>query len=431
MNVRIASALVISTVIRGESSLNSLIPEYIQKVDARDGALLQELCYGTLRHFVALDLILGQLMEKPIKAKETEVKALLLSALYQIRDMRTPPHAAVNETVAAVKVLKKDWARGLVNGVLRQYLRRRTEVDKAITHPGFNHMHPSWLADQLNSDWPDHAAAIMTANNLRPPMCLRVNIGKVSREQYLSQLRQHDMTAHPAPYSTVGIYLEKPCNVQELPGFTEGLVSVQDEAAQLCATLLDLRPGQRVLDACSAPGGKAGHLLENEPGLSSLVAMDVDGHRLEKVKDNLERLQLRAELVEADAGDIDSWWDGQPFDRILLDAPCSATGVIRRHPDIKLLRQPEDIVKLSLLQAELLAALWSTLQPGGKLLYATCSVLAAENDAVLEQFIATRKDCRPLPLETSWGLATNCGRQLFPQDNGHDGFYFGLLTKES
>ncbi|MGD9659746.1 MAG: 16S rRNA (cytosine(967)-C(5))-methyltransferase RsmB [Porticoccaceae bacterium] len=430
MNVRVACAQVLASVIRGEGSFNSLLPNYLEKVSAKDTSLLQELCYGTLRHYPALELILSQLLEKPLKAKDADISALLLSGLYQIREMRTPSHAAVNETVNATKNLKKPWAKGLINGVLRTYLR---EADTLVTRCAgdirYQTCHPHWLVDALNSAWPEQAAAIIAANNQRPPMTLRVNQRRICRSDYLSLLREQQIDAHPAPLASQGVYLDKPCDVLSLPGFADGLVSVQDEAAQLCADFLDLAEGQRVLDACCAPGGKTCHLLEHQPELAELVALDVDPKRLVRVRENLDRLCLNATIKAANAADIDNWWDGGYFDRILLDAPCSASGVIRRHPDIKLLRKPEDIVKLAQLQGQLLSALWTTLKPGGKLLYATCSVFPAENDEVLAVFSAHQRDCKLLPLATPGGMKTAWGTQFFPQIDGHDGFYYGLLEK--
>ena len=430
MNTRAACAAVVAAVMRGEASLNTLLPKYAHQVAARDTGLLRELCFGTLRHYPALQVILEQLLEKPIKAKEAEVSALLMTALYQIRELRTPDHAAVNEAVAALKALGKPWAKGLVNGVLRRYLREREAVDaRCAGDSRYDHLHPRWLEALLREAWPDAADAIMAANNQRPPLCLRVNQLRSSRDAYLALLAQHDIAATPAALSGDGIYLAQPRDVTELPGFSDGLVSIQDEAAQLCAALLACAAEQRVLDACCAPGGKTCHLLERTPQITELLALDVDAGRLARVEDNLARLGLRARTLAADAADTAVWWDGTPFDRILLDAPCSASGVIRRHPDIKLLRQPGDIAKLAATQLDLLNALWQTLKPGGRLLYATCSVLPQENDHVVARFTAATGDCATLAIPESWGVATAHGRQLLPTQGGSDGFYYALLTK--
>jgi 16S rRNA (cytosine967-C5)-methyltransferase len=260
-------------------------------------------------------------------------------------------------------------------------------------------------------------------------MTLRVNTAKASRDHYLALLAEAAIGARPASFAATGIYLENPVAVDQLPGFADGWVSVQDEASQLCAPLLHPMPGHRVLDACCAPGGKTCHILETEPGLSELVALDIDAGRLDKVRQNLSRLNLSATITAADASDLGAWWDGRPFDRILLDAPCSATGVIRRHPDIKLLRTPADIDKLGEIQHKLLSTLWATLKPGGKLLYTTCSVLPEENDQVIATFLQNKGDCLPQPLSLVTGIATPYGHQLLPCPNGNDGFYYSLLQK--
>lgn len=430
MNVRVACAEIIAAIIRNEGSLNTLLPLYQNRVAPRDASLLQELCFGTLRHHSALEVILEKLLDKPIKVKEAEVSALLMAALYQIRELRTPDHAAVNETVAAINTMKKTWAKGLVNGVLRRYLRERDSIDSQCSRDSrYQTLHPLWLQQAFRQAWPDQHLDIMAANNGRPPLCLRVNRLRLCRDDYLRLLEEKAIDASLAPFSVDGIYLAEPTAVENLPGFADGLVSVQDEAAQLCAPLLDLRTGHRVLDACCAPGGKTCHILESRENLAELVALDVDEGRLGRVRENLSRLRLNASLKAADAANVQDWWDGNPFDRILLDAPCSASGVIRRHPDIKLLRRPDDIVKLAREQIRLLDALWQTLKPGGKLLYATCSVLPEENSQVLARFAESHPDASPALPDTGWGLATPWGRQLFPRIQGHDGFFYGLLEK--
>ena len=431
MNVRVVCAHILSTVLRHEASLNTALPNWADKVPERDLNLLQELCYGTLRHLPALETIAEKLVTKPLKKKDADVHALILSGLYQIREMRTPPHAAVNESVSACKSLKKNWARGLVNSVLRRYLRERTQIDDDCRKDDrYQTLHPRWLQERLIRAWGDDARNIMAANNQRPPMTLRINQRKTTRLDYLKLLEEKQLSAQPAPYSPTAIYLGAPCNVDQLPGFDDGWVSVQDEAAQLCCELLATAPGQRVLDSCCAPGGKTCHILEHQPDLESMVALDVDEERLAMVRQNLQRLQLSATLTAADATDRELWWDGIGFDRILLDAPCSATGVIRRHPDIKVLRREEDIGKLAATQLRLLETLWTTLKNDGTLLYATCSVLPEENDDVVEAFVNTQPDCQPTAIDTNWGIATRLGRQLFPTPGGHDGFYYALLTKQ-
>jgi 16S rRNA (cytosine967-C5)-methyltransferase len=430
LKAREACARVLAAVLRQEGSLNTLLPAALERVATADRALVQELCYGTLRWYPALELLLGALIDKPLKAKDAEITMLLAAGLYQLRDMRTPDHAAVNETVAACQALKRPWARGLANAVLRRFVRERDSLEAALAaNPQFTSAHPAWLRKALEAAWPGQADHIFTANNSRPPMTLRVNARHTDRDSYLTLLANAGIGARPAALAATAIYLDEPQPVDRLPCFGEGWVSVQDEAAQLCAALLAPLPGERLLDACSAPGGKACHLLEQQPAIAELIALDIDDERLKRVTDNLQRLGLSATLRTADAADIASWWDGQPFDRILLDAPCSASGVIRRHPDIKLLRQPTDIGRLAETQRALLTALWATLKPGGQLLYATCSVLPAENDAVVRAFVESQPNARLAAIASPWGVATPCGRQLLPTPGGPDGFYYALLDK--
>src|SRR5690606_7918827 len=281
-------------------------------------------------------------------------------------------HSAIGETVGCEEKLKKPWAKGLLNAVLRNAQREGEALLAELEHdPVIRVAHPRWCEKSLKEFWPVHWEAICAANNAHPPMMLRVNRRQTSRDEYLAELQAAGIEAFPCQLSEDGIRLAAACDVQLLPGFAEGRVSVQDEAAQLAAGLLELKPGQRVLDACCAPGGKPCHILEREPELAEVVALDLEPKRLQRVQENLQRLQLEATLTAADARDTQAWWDGKPFQRILLDAPCSATGVIRRHPDIKLARQADDIAPLATLQGEMLDALWPTLEVGGVLLYAT------------------------------------------------------------
>jgi len=428
---RVACARVVAAVLQQQSSLATLLPTWSSKVERREQGLLQELCYGTLRWYPRLERILQHLLAKPLKAADADLQALLACTLYQILETRIPAHAAVNEAVIACNSLKKAWARGMVNGVLRRYLREQSTIAQALEpDPVYSTAHPQWLLERLRRVWPNRLGEIVAANNSRPPMTLRVNLRRGSRQQYLERLQQADIPASATCFSDGGVQLQAPVPVEQLPGFSDGDVSVQDESAQLAAMLLDLQPGQRVLDACCAPGGKTGHMLEREPQLKELLAVDVEPKRLERVDDNLRRLGLRAHLLTADAGRPETWWDGKPFDRILLDAPCSATGVIRRNPDIKLLRRAEDIGNLADLQLKLLKALWPTLGFGGKLLYATCSVLPEENQAVIGNFCAGQKDACELPISSAWGVASYPGRQLLPNVNSHDGFFYALLEKQ-
>lgn len=427
LDCRAAAALCLQAVVGG-ASLSQQLPTFERRVKARDRSLYRQLCYGTLRCYPRLEGHLAQLLDKPLKAKDRDVEMLMLIGIYQLSELRVPDHAAVSSTVAASRPLKKPWSKGLINGVLRNWQRRAGELpdNLAVWQQA---AHPEWLYQALRQAWPVQANAIMAANNSHPPLCLRVNRLKQSRQDYLQQLQASDIEAIACDFTPEGIRLLKAVDVEALPGFAEGTVSVQDEAPQLSAELLQLAPGQRVLDACSAPGGKTCHLLEAEPELAELVALEIDEQRLQRVQDNLDRLQLNATLKCADAADLDSWWDGQAFDRILLDAPCSATGVIRRNPDIKLHRTPEDIQQLNQLQKALLKALWQTLKPGGLLLYATCSILPDENVAVVQHFVEQQEDAKHLAIDAEWGEEQDFGRQLLPQVDGHDGFFYALLRK--
>jgi len=430
MNPRLAAARALAAVLSGKASLNSSLPAQLDKVDERDRGLTQDLAFGTARWQPRLDLLAAQLLQKPFKAADADVQALLLVGLYQLFYTRIPAHAAIGETVGCADKLKKPWAKGLLNAVLRRAQREGEELLAGMERdPVVRTAHPRWLQKSLKAFWPEQWEAICAANNAHPPMILRVNRRPHSRAASLALLAEAGVSASACQYSRDGIVLAEACDVRGLPGFAEGWVSVQDEAAQLSADLLELAPGQRVLDACCAPGGKTCHLLEAEPGLAHMTAIDLEAKRLTRVRENLDRLQLDAELIACDARDTASWWDGEPFQRILLDAPCSATGVIRRHPDIKLTRQAEDIPALATLQGELLDALWPTLEVGGMLLYATCSSLPTENTEVIDAFLARTPGARELDLATEAGLRQPHGRQLLAQEGGHDGFYYAKLIK--
>ncbi len=430
MNPRLAAARALTAVLNGKASLNSSLPVQLDKVEVRDRGLTQDLAFGTARWQPRLSALAAKLLQKPFKAADADVEALLLVGLYQLLYTRIPAHAAIGETVGCADKLKKPWAKALLNAVLRRAQRESEALLAELEHdPVVRTAHPRWLQKALKAFWPQQWEAICAANNAHPPMILRVNRRHQTRAGYLQLLRDSAITAQPCAYSQDGIVLDEPCDVRNLPGFNEGWISVQDEAAQLAADLLDLAPGQRVLDACCAPGGKTCHILEVEPGLAGVVAIDLEAKRLLRVRENLERLGLDAQLIAADGRDTAAWWDGKPFQRILLDAPCSATGVIRRHPDIKLTRQPDDIVALATLQGELLDALWPTLEVGGILLYATCSTLPTENTEVIEAFLARTSGARELDIPGQFGIKQAHGRQLLAQQGGHDGFYYAKLIK--
>ncbi len=426
-NVRASAARVLGQVLNGRS-LNQVLPPAVAQLPEDNRALLQQLCYGSLRRAPELQALLAQLLDKPLKPKDRDVEGLLLLGLYQLEDTRIPDHAAVAETVSAAVKLKKPWAKGLCNALLRRFLRER-ETLKAALNESAASAHPDWLYRELAQHWPDDLAQILDANNRQPPMTLRVNQLLGNREEYLRQLSAANIPARPGALCPQAIYLESPLDVNKLPGFGRGSVSVQDEAAQLAAALVAAASGDKVLDACAAPGGKSCHILETQPALGQLIAADADTDRLLKVEQNLERLRLRASCVTADASAPTELTGLAPFDRILVDAPCSATGVIRRHPDIKLLRRAEDIASLAALQLSILRGLWPLLRSGGRLVYATCSVLPQENDSVISAFCQQQADAQLCEIEADWGRATTCGRQLLPQTGGPDGLYYAILVK--
>lgn len=427
-NPRATAAQLLGELVAGKGSLAGLFDDL---ADDSNAGLIRELCYGCCRHYQALGYLLHCLLERPLRRKDLDVDCLLRIGLYQLRHLRVPDHAAVNETVAATRVLGKTWAGGLVNAVMRNYIKNKAGLEERLAQAeiSIRCSHPGWLLQLLQQDWPDHWPEILAANNQRPPMTLRVNLRLGSREDYLAALAAAGISARPGLLSQAAVYLEAPRPVDELPGFDLGRVSVQDEASQLVAGLLDLGPGQRVLDACAAPGGKTAHILESEQLLTEVIALDASESRLSVIKQNLQRLGLAATVVCGDGGAPETWWDGRPFDRILLDAPCSATGVIRRHPDIKLLRRPEDIPALARRQSRLLAALWQCLRPGGLLLYTTCSLLREENEQVINGFLQQAPDAKYAPIAADWGVKCGHGRQLLPSREGSDGFYYCRLQK--
>lgn len=428
MNTRLVAARVLSRVLQDGQSLTAALDNAFLTIDsAKDRAFIQALCYGVCRQFHRLDFILSQLLDKPLK--DTDVKALALVGLYQLKFMRVKPHAAVSETVLAAR--KKPWAKSLINAVLRTYLREQEGLEhKADKFQAAALSHPDWLIKQIEQDWPEQALQILQENNLQPPMALRVNLSKISLEGYLQLLTEQDIAAQIVSFCPSAIILDKPVPVDLLPGFADGSVSVQDTAAQLATGLLDVQPGHRVLDVCAAPGGKTAHILESQTQLKELIAVDIDESRMQRVSENLQRLGLQAKLVVGDGANPQSWWDGKPFDRILLDAPCSALGVIRRHPDIKLLRRAEDIEQLQALQKTILRAVWPLLAPGGLMVYATCSILKQENVQQVQAFLAEHSDAVELPIEAEWGTAGACGRQILTGESAMDGFYYALIRKQ-
>jgi 16S rRNA (cytosine967-C5)-methyltransferase len=364
------------------------------------------------------------------------VRALLSVALYELEDERTPEYAVVDAAVQTAKATDAVRASGLINAVLRRYLRERKTLDADIArNPATRHASPVWLADRLRADWPVRWTQLLAAGDVQAPMWLRVNGRHATAEAYVARLKDAGIGARAEARVPQAVVLDAAGEVNELPGFAQGLVSVQDLGAQCVAFPLGLAAGQRVLDACAAPGGKTALIAEREPNLAKLVALDIDPVRLQRVRENIQRGDLRADVIHGDAGLPAAWWDCVPFDRILLDAPCSALGVIRRHPDIRLRKSPSDIDKMPDLQSHLLASAWRMLKPGGRLVYATCTVTRSENRDLIAAFLHRTPDAISVPAESwegwpNFGEADEFGRQILPGEAGADGFYYAALTKQ-
>lgn len=433
MNPRAIAALQLVLVIRDGRSLTDVLSSLPQAhPDLSELGLVKALCYEVLRWYLQLQTLLTHVMDKPLKDKDLDVQLLLMVGLCQILFLRTPDHAAVTETVNATKDLKKPWAAKLINAVLRNFLRQQTHLMTEMgKSPASQYAHPNWLIKQLKRAWPNDWESLLEANNAHPPFSLRINQQETTREQFIKQLSDVKLETTISPVSDVSLILNTPTDVTALPGFSAGFFSVQDISPQLAAPLLDLKPSQRVLDACAAPGGKTLHILETEPDIAELVAIDISETRLEKAKESWLRLKLADKItwIAQNAEEVEQWWDGNQFDRILLDAPCSATGVIRRHPDIKLLRKAADIQNLTHLQTNLLNALWKTLKPNGILLYATCSILPQENTDVIEAFLNTHTDASEVKIQSNWGVACEFGKQILTGQDNMDGFYYAKLRK--
>ena len=428
-STRVTSAGIVTAVIHEGRSLSQVAPLALRGVETeRDRAFVQASAYGVLRHYHALKSRLATLMKKPLRHKDADLEALLLVGLYQLEHMGVANHAAVSATVDGARALDKEWACRLVNGVLRAALRNPPAVNAASSA---QLEYPPWMIDHIRRDWPHDWQSILVQSNAQAPLTLRVNCQQSTRAEYIALLEAANLDYRAGTHARAALRLLEPLAVSALPRFGEGYVSVQDEAAQLAAELLAPRAGERVLDACAAPGGKTAHLLELGGADIALVAVESSASRLTRIGENLARLALRCVIVHADAGAPHSWWDGHRFDKILLDAPCSALGVMRRHPDIRLRRSPADVTNLVKEQQRLLHALWPLLADGGRLLYATCSILRAENDDVISTLLDVHADARVLALPLTAGRATRHGRQILPGDDHMDGFYYCLLSKQA
>ncbi|MCW6636027.1 16S rRNA (cytosine(967)-C(5))-methyltransferase RsmB [Yersinia ruckeri] len=423
-NLRSIAAKAISQVLDKGQSLSTVLPGLQKSISDKDRALLQELCFGTLRVLPQLEWCIQQLMARPMTGKQRVFHYLIMVGLYQLLYTRIPPHAALAETVEGTVALKRPQLKGLVNGVLRQFQRQQVDLLERAANNESRYLHPSWLLARIKKAYPDKWQQIIDANNQKPPMWLRVSRLHHSRADYLELMKQAGIEAEPHTEYSDAVRLITPCAVNDLPGFTQGWVTVQDASAQGCVDLLDPQNGEQILDLCAAPGGKTTHILEAAPK-SHVLAVDIDEQRLSRVKENLQRLQLHATVTVGDGRAPDKWCGNQLFDRILLDAPCSATGVIRRHPDIKWLRRDSDIAELAQLQSEILEAIWPKLKKDGVMVYATCSILPEENQQQIANFLQRHPEARLV--ET--GTPAQPGKQNQPHPEDGDGFFYAKLIK--
>lgn len=426
-NLRADAAKVLFQVLEQGQSLRECLPDVQEGHSEKDKAWLQEMVFGVLRQLPLLQYWLRQLLDKPLKARFKIVEQLLLLGFYQLAFSRVSTHAAVSETVGACPALKANGLKGLVNGILRNFIRKNT-ADNTPNDPQVESGLPKWLFKKLQDSYPHDMDSLINAMQIRAPIWLRVNRQQVAIKEYCQHLTDKDIDFELSPAHPDAIILQRSCDVTSLPGYKDGWFAVQDGAAQKAAMLLAPQANEIILDACAAPGGKTCHILEQQPGLKKCIALDVDEKRLTRVSENLSRLKLHAELIAGDGANPDSWWDGQQFDRILLDAPCSATGVIRRHPDIKWLRKSNDIDVLVALQSQILDAMWPLLKSGGTMLYATCSILPQENRQQVAAFLKRTQSATLDPI-TSDESAESPGMQILPGDGKMDGFYYARLIK--
>ncbi len=425
LNLRSMAAQAVEQVVEKGQSLSNVLPALQQKVGDKDKALLQELCFGVLRSLSQLEWMIKQLMERPMTGKQRTVHYLIMVGFYQLLYTRIPPHAALAETVEGAVVIKRQQLKGLINGVLRQFQRRQEELLNEFAQTELRFLHPSWLVKRIRDAYPQQWQSILEANNQRPPMWLRVNRNHHSRDAWLALLAETGLSGFSHPDYPDAVRLETPTSVLALPGFEQGWVTVQDASAQGCVNYLQPQNGEQILDLCCAPGGKTTHILEVAPQ-ADVMAVDVDEKRLSRVYDNLKRLGMKATVKQGDGRYPEQWCGEQQFDRILLDAPCSATGVIRRHPDIKWLRRDRDIAELAQLQAEILDATWKHLKTGGNLVYATCSILPEENQQQIAAFLARTPDA----VLSETGTPEQPGRQNLPGAEEGDGFFYAKLIKK-
>ena len=430
VGARAAALIVLEAVLVKGRSLGAARSLIDDGLEARDRALAMELVNGVLRWRFRLEAVLARLLRKPLRKKDYDLQLLLLLALYELMELRSPDYAVVNEAVSLSRQRGKKWAASMVNAVLRGFLRDHQALVASVDQDrAARCSHPGWLIELLAHDWPDQVDRILDANNQRPPMWLRVNQARIAVDDYVRELDQQHIAVQHHPVADGALMLDTPVEVERLPGFNRGLVSVQDASAQLAAGLLQVEDGARVLDLCAAPGGKTCHVLESAAGVE-MTAVELEPLRMQKVRQNLDRLGFQAQLIIGDATRASGWWDGGEFDRILVDAPCTASGVIRRHPDIKSLRQQTDLQALTETQLQILDQGWRMLKPGGILLYVTCSVLKQENEQQIAHLLSAHTDAAEVAIDAAWGIACEHGRQLLPGEMNGDGFYFAKLQKQ-
>jgi 16S rRNA (cytosine967-C5)-methyltransferase len=425
----VALQIILKVVDQGRSLDDLFQGEWLQslQLSRRDQGLVRELVYGLCRWYYTLAGLLDGRLQKPLRARDRDIECILLLGLYQLLVMRTESHAAVNETVNLVVAQKKKWARGLVNGVLRTVIRDAVDLAQSNAADAY----PEWMRTRVFADWTEQAEQVLDAGNRRAPMTLRVDTRQGDVDSAIDNLASAGIGATRHPQVDSAIMLESPCDVSQLPGFERGLFSVQDAAAQLAAPLLSCEPGARVLDACAAPGGKTAHLLQHGENLQ-IDALDSSEQRMLRLRENLQRVGHSARILIGDAGSREDWYDGHPYDAILADVPCSASGVLRRHPDIKLLRRESDIMPLLERQASILQSLWSVLKPGGKMLYSTCSIFKDENESQIDRFLERQPDASAVSLDQyDWGQKRSHGRQILSGQDNMDGFYYALLTRSA
>jgi len=428
-NVRALAAQALARIVRGESLRTVFAAAAPRLADARDRALLSNLLHEGARWWLRYDAALDRLLERPLRERELDVHALAVLGIVQLDVLRLPEYAAVAATVEAARSLRKPKFAGLINALLRRWLREREAMNAKLDADAVTRSaHPRWLLDALARDWPNEVDTVLAADNAQAPLWLRVNRRRARREELLERFAAAGIEANAAAAPDCAIVLAQSTDVTRLPGYAEGAFSVQDGAAQFAADLLDSVAGQRVLDACAAPGGKSAHILEAAD--ASLIALDSDARRLARIEENLARLGFKAAIRTGDAAVPAPWWDGKPFDRILIDAPCSATGIVRRQPDIKLHRRAGDIARLIDEQARILDALWPLLGQRGRLVYATCSVLADENARQIARFLERHADAQPVDIAPpGWRRCAEVGAQNLPGEHGMDGFYYAVLEK--